>query len=75
MMQSTLYRVRGTPASQMVLTRLPRSHRWHLCTRPIVTPRSVSRCRRNSCPVSVGRRWQLPSRWRLLQVACKPDDV
>ena len=37
-----------------------------------VAPRHVSRHWRNSCQLSVGRRWQLASCWCLLQITFQP---
>ena len=55
----------------MLHTRPPRSYHWCLSVCPTVAPSLASQRRRNGYEVSIGRRWRLSLRQRLLQIACK----
>jgi len=53
----------------MVHIRLARNRHWTLKQSSY---HGIKACRRDRNQVSVARRWQLTSRWCLLQVACQP---
>jgi hypothetical protein len=46
-------------------------YHWHLSICSTMAPKHVSWNRRNWCQVSVARRWNLASRWHLLQITCQ----